>query len=478
MIKNKIVVLGLCLIFVIGIAIPTDKAQAFSFGDIQNQISILSQKINQLWQLVFNNNPVPHCGDGRTQCVWENESIPDSNSVKNNTIPVATENNTFNPEKTSIAGCKNEGETVDNSKNQKCCAGLAPLKVVKLGNGTSCSDEISGYVCAKCGDRICGNGENKCNCVQDCGKDTDESAKKMTCDQACKSLGYQASYCNAFTWKRMPGATEAYTADYCNKGDDSLNGHWLSDTDCTNMGDAQKNISGKQCCCKGEPVNNASCPKIEWPNAPTMCIEESGWMKNPKTSECCWYKATCYGPDWTAYRTKEECQNPCEFDKNKLACCRNGICNAITLKCGTANELDTDWTTCDDQCKPVASCKPKTDIWDTCDKLCQKSNLGKVTDCIANKGRSIVNPENGYGCCCEKTVCGQEGEKLAMDKGQQCCADLKQITVTNTGIDFLCVNPADQKTGSPCESNDDCASGYICLNNFASPERKCAKKPT
>jgi len=44
MIKNKIVILGLYLILVVGITVPTAKAQAFSFNDIQNQISILSQK--------------------------------------------------------------------------------------------------------------------------------------------------------------------------------------------------------------------------------------------------------------------------------------------------------------------------------------------------------------------------------------------------------------------------------------------------
>lgn len=408
---------------------------------------------------------------------------------------MATKDNSFNnPEKISIAGCKNEGETVDNSKNQKCCTGLASLKVVKLGNGTLCSDEIAGYVCAKCGNKICGIGENKCNCAQDCGKNIDESAKSMTCNQACKELGYQSGYCNTFTWKQVDSNPDAFVPDpvnYCASiNEDPLLSHRLTDNDCsqptTNLlkaGDKEKH-----CCCKGKPQNSASCQQAlggdnsscggKLGTSGCDCVSDTGWLKNTKTGECCWYNGCPGGQDeWTFYNTLYDCENPCEFDKNKLACCRNGICNTVVLNCGTTNELDTDWITCDDQCKPVASCKPKTDIWDSCDKLCQKSNLGKVTDCIAGKGRSIVNPENGYGCCCEKTVCGQEGEKLAMDEGQQCCAGLKQIIVTNTGIDFLCINPANQKAGSFCESNDDCPPGYICLNNFSFPEKKCAKKP-
>jgi hypothetical protein len=58
------------------------------------------------------------------------------------------------------------------SPNQKCCSGLNKI-------GPDSPDSFSGecvrpigaqgpYVCAKCGDGICGKGENRCNCSQDC----------------------------------------------------------------------------------------------------------------------------------------------------------------------------------------------------------------------------------------------------------------------------------------------------------------------
>lgn len=478
MLINKKIIACLLASMLIGTVIPTARAQAFSFGDIQNQITSIGQKISQLAESISQlwQKPAgaPHCGDGKTQCVYPNTDNTDTvtNSTNNQTSP-----SQFNPEKVSIAGCKNEGEVVD-AKNQKCCAGLQALKVVKLGNGTACSNEISGYVCAKCGDGICGIGENKCNCSNDCGKDVDESPVSMNCDQACKALGYQSSYCAKFTWKQDGSNQDAFMpnpTNYCaSTDDDPMQSNNLRDTNCTNMGDAQKNTAGKQCCCKGKPQNSASCQQALGGNNTSCgsgksvcdCISDTGWLKNKKTGECCWHNGCTGGQDeWTFHKTLSDCQNPCEFDKNKLACCRNGICNAVTLKCGAANGLDTDWIACDDQCKPVASCKPKTDIWDSCDKLCQKNNLGKVADCIANAGRSIINPENGYGCCCEKTVCAGEGEKLSSTIGavQYCCEGLKQISVTSlNGIDTLCVNPANQKAGSICDFDDDCASGLKC----------------
>jgi hypothetical protein len=65
------------------------------------------------------------------------------------------------------------------------------------------------------------------------------------------------------------------------------------------------------CCCKGEPQNSDKCPVVKRPSNPMDCIETPGYLKDPKTGECCWYRATCYGPDnWQEYQTKEECLDP------------------------------------------------------------------------------------------------------------------------------------------------------------------------
>lgn len=68
-------------------------------------------------------------------------------------------------------------------RNEFCCAGLTAIKVSGLsknGECTSAARPTSGpvrlnnkatsehYVCANCGNGICGAGENKCNCPADC----------------------------------------------------------------------------------------------------------------------------------------------------------------------------------------------------------------------------------------------------------------------------------------------------------------------
>jgi len=50
---------------------------------------------------------------------------------------------------------------------QKCCANLNKTQCkIKLDDG-SCS-ECEGFVCTLCGDGICNDTENSCNCPQDC----------------------------------------------------------------------------------------------------------------------------------------------------------------------------------------------------------------------------------------------------------------------------------------------------------------------
>jgi hypothetical protein len=50
-----------------------------------------------------------------------------------------------------------------------CCPGLSAIADSRCGN-SDCSmvTMTEGFVCAKCGDSICGKGENKANCPQDC----------------------------------------------------------------------------------------------------------------------------------------------------------------------------------------------------------------------------------------------------------------------------------------------------------------------
>jgi hypothetical protein len=59
----------------------------------------------------------------------------------------------------------------NNTDFRKACEkGLVAIEAAKNNNG-SCSIPLCPcLVCTKCGDGICGSGENKCNCKNDCGE--------------------------------------------------------------------------------------------------------------------------------------------------------------------------------------------------------------------------------------------------------------------------------------------------------------------
>ena len=89
----------------------------------------------------------------------------------------------------------------------ECCAGLSAITNQTV-IGSSCST-VSGtiFVCAKCGDGVCGLGENKCNCPQDC-KDT---AATTACTD---SDGYKNFYAKGSTYGRFMGEIKSWE-DYC-----------------------------------------------------------------------------------------------------------------------------------------------------------------------------------------------------------------------------------------------------------------------
>lgn len=79
------------------------------------------------------------------------------------------------PESPESTACVQEGEKIDlmSGSELECCEGLKGVADLyfdeTIGKCQVGGDELS--VCVKCGDSVCGIGENKCNCPEDCKKD-------------------------------------------------------------------------------------------------------------------------------------------------------------------------------------------------------------------------------------------------------------------------------------------------------------------
>jgi len=67
--------------------------------------------------------------------------------------------------------CRGEGQDREaKDLSRPCCQGLTAISSVQPLTDGSCgySAPPSVQICTRCGDHVCGMGENRCNCAQDC----------------------------------------------------------------------------------------------------------------------------------------------------------------------------------------------------------------------------------------------------------------------------------------------------------------------
>lgn len=72
----------------------------------------------------------------------------------------------------NLQQCVSEGYEGNTFKSQRCCTNLTAITddSPNQSNTPSClgATKNGDFVCAQCGNGVCGNGENRCNCPADC----------------------------------------------------------------------------------------------------------------------------------------------------------------------------------------------------------------------------------------------------------------------------------------------------------------------
>lgn len=121
----------------------------------------------------------------------------------------------------NLPTCVDEGEqggtmasVVEKRKLKNCCSGLSKLPIVAAG-----ADLDTLFVCGKCGNGVCGWGENYENCVQDCGAGSamEQNLKQLVktkwgdCTNKCKNFSVSVNY-NA----DIPSVVATYDGMYDN----------------------------------------------------------------------------------------------------------------------------------------------------------------------------------------------------------------------------------------------------------------------
>ena len=192
--------------------------------------------------------------------------------------------------------CIAEGEKGNAFNDEKCCSGLTPLSPTYPTSEGGCTPIVpdGSFICAKCGDGVCGKGENVCNCPVDCGP------------KKCIEEGKQG---NVFiNEKCCPGLTQSPLYTLVSSAGECIalpGGDFI----CTKCGDG--------ICGKGE--DNCVCPE----DCKKTCIAE-GEKGNAFNDEKCCSGLTPLSP---TYPTSEGGCTPIVPDGSFIcARCSNNVC--------------------------------------------------------------------------------------------------------------------------------------------------------
>ena len=454
--KNKIIAATLCaLIAGIGIfgvstnfaraQVTTTTTASMSIDQLQQIINSLIQQIQQLIQQIAILKPLETCGNGICRFGETATSCPaDCGDIQPRceTTPIAScisgtvtttkdgkgcpvysctnsvcGNGTCETDETAATcaadcgttACVSEGSQMGVYLNSpKCCAGLSAISVfaacsdaIQSSSGiSSASIKIPSYgvsVCTKCGDGICGLGENKCNCPADC--DTMACAKKYeripigSTKTCCSGLIKQNEYQESPPCTSMaPCPISPIIGYFCDsmaicgdrsceptKGETATNCQADCAT-CANEGEVFTGTS-RQCCSGLEMVlsneqqacpigtacqfnTNYTCQSIQSQTSTPTCNQNCK-AKGYTGSYCSTYGSGPFGDEssipsacasgWTNTGTTNDCNANNLMDAGRTCCCgatTYPVCGNGTCETGetTGNCVADCGKTCQQQC--------------------------------------------------------------------------------------------------------------------------------
>ena len=93
--------------------------------------------------------------------------------------------------------CATAGEYVHpwDPNGPECCPGLRASGVYEIDAAGVCQPLLGGAICIACGDRVCGPGEDSCNCPDDCAADCEGLPEDACVDRNGCLPGY-AGFCD------------------------------------------------------------------------------------------------------------------------------------------------------------------------------------------------------------------------------------------------------------------------------------------
>jgi len=399
--KNKIVAAVLCaLIAGIGIfGTAGNNALAQTGGNtdqtiaqMMQMIETLQQQIQQIIQLIAQLKPQETCGNGICRFGETATSCPTDCGAPEN--------------------CTAEGE-IKKMRGPACCQGLTMVQNCGDGNILGCPNDGSSR-CTRCGNGVCGTGENSHNCTRDCGNPASDNGKAK-----CSATGG--------VWKYSDCASDCIYNTEAERlaGGKTCAKICLRDFICECASGKYWSSREEGCTLINETCGNGTCRFGE--TAASCPADCNDCMIGFKTNECCacpqkisrsligtdGWVAYEKGKDYRALPKKENCAgilcSVCAdinaIYQSNCASCGDGVCDdGETATNCPADCPATENKTCSELCKFKGYAASRCNMWSTGTLYTASSvgckagefNLGWTSDCTPNRTST-----GGRACCCE-----------------------------------------------------------------------------
>ena len=368
---------------------------------------------------------------------------------------VTTTTTTTTP--TSTRPCVEEGRKAYWIQNQTCCQGLkgiTPWQPMPMLNGSRNSTCIAppdgSVICTRCGDGVCGAGENRCDCPQDCNNQT--TCSRNLNQEACAKTGGIWMCSSVSCYCQCPCARDSDCGiDRCGQGGDTC-------------------IETKFRCVAGV------CNQTKTSYANYSCSDY--YIPKPSTGGKCQnlcgdHICSLYEPFWCP----QDCSANCAKENERVY---NNEQLGPTWCCNTGNLIKPVTTLTNGQCLHNADgnrglCVSEWGHWKNCGNgICEEgeNKCNCPRDCNYTGTTTTTTSTTAPSTT---TPCVAEGSKAYWIQNQSCCGGLTAITpsqptLTETGSDSsecvatndgsaLCTNCGDGTCGAgenACNCPTDC----------------------
>ena len=291
----------------------------------------------------YNANDTMGCGDGGDricclpttptrcaqqdgQCVnWQSQCPPDTYASSDNLDCNRSEQCCL-----PVGPCIAEGGEGNRFQGDQCCEGLASIGNLFMDETGQCTGASDGsFICAKCGNGICGPGENECNCARDCAANV-ECASASDCIGndwlvdcygywECSADGQCTEACGPPCGNNRCEPDRGESMESCPQ-DCDITGECRSDWDC---GQPQCSDTSAGCVQETPTCENGACV--------TVTTTAQGGQCDARTGQCVGGTPSCLNLDGYCTGFNDGCGDG--YVENGEASCGDQVCAGGCICC-------------------------------------------------------------------------------------------------------------------------------------------------